>query len=238
MYNYIILILIIALIYVLVKRECYIDTFDNDESDSNESDVESVKPIPTNSTKTLRYNEDFTLDESDFFPRKEEYEKYALNDQENLHNDIYYENPYDGQNRNQEAYLQSFAAMEMNNTEMNTIEPAITSELKTVSNQLTKQQQMDNELRNKYETPDEIKYNYFASDRYIMDPNYKPVGDDVFTTRTIENGKRSKQAIDNRIMWSTHALIPYLEEEMRDHSKSIWWDDDALDDELTNDLLV
>lgn len=52
-------------------------------------------------------------------------------------------------------------------------------------------------------------------------------GDNKLTAHVSHNQKKSKQSMDNRSMWSKNSLIPYLEEELKEHANSRWWDDDS-----------
>jgi hypothetical protein len=62
--------------------------------------------------------------------------------------------------------------------------------------------------------------------------NYPLTGDDSLTYRMYDMGQKNKHAIMNRAMWDKNSLIPYLEEELRDHANSIWWDDETLEHEF------
>ncbi len=62
--------------------------------------------------------------------------------------------------------------------------------------------------------------------------NYPLSGDDNLTYRMYDMGQKNKHAIINRAMWDKNSLIPYLEEELRTHANSIWWDDETLEHEF------
>jgi hypothetical protein len=62
--------------------------------------------------------------------------------------------------------------------------------------------------------------------------NFPLCGDDALTYRMYDMGQKNKHAMTNRAMWNKNNLIPYLEEELRSHSNSIWWDDETLEGEF------
>lgn len=71
--------------------------------------------------------------------------------------------------------------------------------------------------------PDDILYLMNSDSRY----NIK--GDDSLTSRMMNMGKKNKEAIINRAMWNKNSLLPYLEDELRMHSESIWYDNEDLE---------
>jgi hypothetical protein len=54
-------------------------------------------------------------------------------------------------------------------------------------------------------------------------------GDNLLSMRMWENGKRSKTAMDNRAKFDKYSFLHYVDEELRNTSESIWWDDDSLE---------
>ncbi len=67
---------------------------------------------------------------------------------------------------------------------------------------------------------------------YYGKSNFPLAGDDNLTYRMHEMGQKNKQAMDNRAMFDKNSFLPYIEEELRSHSNSIWWDDETLENEF------
>lgn len=53
--------------------------------------------------------------------------------------------------------------------------------------------------------------------------------DDNLTARMMNMGKKNKEAIINRALWNKNSFLPYIEDELRMHSESIWYDNDDLE---------
>lgn len=100
---------------------------------------------------------------------------------------------------------------------------------KSLETQLFEQKQKYNELKLQVEDKSP-KFRFSNSDRYVFD-NIGLDGDDVFTQKMFDMGKKPQEAIMNRSMWSKNSMLPFLEEELNMHENSIWWDDDALEAE-------
>lgn len=56
--------------------------------------------------------------------------------------------------------------------------------------------------------------------------------DDELAYRMWDTPKHAKESIDNRAVFTKNMLVPFFEEELRDHGESIWWENDALEAEL------
>lgn len=75
-------------------------------------------------------------------------------------------------------------------------------------------------------------YRFSNSDRFLID-NKLETDDDLLTGQMLEMGRRNKEAMTNRAMFSKNSLIPYLEEELQEHENAGgWWDDDDLENEF------
>ena len=71
-----------------------------------------------------------------------------------------------------------------------------------------------------------------AKDLYPNISSFPICGDDKLTYRMYDMGQKNKHSMTNRAMWNKNNLIPYLEEELRTHSNSLWWDDETLENEF------
>jgi hypothetical protein len=67
---------------------------------------------------------------------------------------------------------------------------------------------------------------------YNNNDDYPMTGDDKLMFKMYDMSGKNKEAILNRAMWNKNALIPYLEEELRSHENSIWYDDETLEREF------
>lgn len=74
--------------------------------------------------------------------------------------------------------------------------------------------------------PNNIDFLYYGNSDYPLS------GDDKLAYRMYDLGQKNKQAITNRALWNKNSLLPYIEQELRDHSNSIWWDDETLEQEF------
>jgi hypothetical protein len=74
--------------------------------------------------------------------------------------------------------------------------------------------------------PNSIDFLYYGNDN---SPLY---GDDKLTYRMYAMSQKNKQALVNRAMWNKNSILPYFEEELRNHADSVWWDDDTLEGEF------
>ena len=98
----------------------------------------------------------------------------------------------------------------------------------STEDQLYEQKKLYNELKLQMEdkTP---TYSFTNTDRYLLDSD-TAIGDDSFTLGMINNGKKSKESLDSRALWTKNSLIPYLAEELAEHENANgWWDDDDLE---------
>jgi hypothetical protein len=57
-------------------------------------------------------------------------------------------------------------------------------------------------------------------------------GDDALTAQMLDNGKRDKRAMTTRALWDKNSFKPYIEQELREHEASVWWESDALDTQM------
>jgi hypothetical protein len=93
---------------------------------------------------------------------------------------------------------------------------------------LAEEKKKYNELLLKYEDPEPNSVDFL----YHNDDDHPLLGDDKLTFKMLDSGKKNKRAMLNRAMWDKNSFIPYLEEELQNHSESIWWDDETLDNEF------
>lgn len=54
-------------------------------------------------------------------------------------------------------------------------------------------------------------------------------GDNMLAARSIEQGRRAKQSIDNRAKYDRYSVQGFYDEELRSHANKIWWENDALE---------
>lgn len=92
-------------------------------------------------------------------------------------------------------------------------------------NKLFEAKQKYNKLKLQMDDPEpnDISYLFYDNSRYDIKD------DDGLTMRMMEMGKKNKQAIMNRAMWNKNSFLPYIEDELRMHSESIWYDNDLLE---------
>ncbi len=85
---------------------------------------------------------------------------------------------------------------------------------------------------------DELYLKYGDLDRnsidflYYGDDDHPLSGDDKLVYKMYDMGQRNKQALTNRALWNKNSLLPYFEEELRNHADSIWYDDETLENEF------
>jgi hypothetical protein len=98
---------------------------------------------------------------------------------------------------------------------------------KSCSDQLFDMTKQYNELKLQLDDTENTPetYSFYNSDRYLIDPGNK-TGDDVLMQAMIDTQKKNKQSIDNRSMWEKSSFLPYIEEELRQHENSVWWESD------------
>jgi hypothetical protein len=74
--------------------------------------------------------------------------------------------------------------------------------------------------------PNSLDYLYLNNDDFPIQ------GDDKLTYKMIDMSMRNKQSMINRALWNKNSLLPYFEEELKNHANSVWYDDDALENEF------
>ncbi len=99
---------------------------------------------------------------------------------------------------------------------------------KTDENLSNKENQLNKPLPKETEKSDTAD----AKDLYPNISSFPICGDDKLTYRMYDMGQKNKHSMTNRAMWNKNNLIPYLEEELRTHSNSLWWDDETLENEF------
>lgn len=67
---------------------------------------------------------------------------------------------------------------------------------------------------------------------YYGNDDFPLKGDDKLAYKMYELGKKNKQAIISRATYDKYSFAPYIEEELRNHENSIWYEDDTLDMEF------
>jgi hypothetical protein len=189
------------------------------KTEQSDSDQNTLRSDKRTGDRTLIYNEDFVLDEADVPRPVDPNIKYATSDCDFGT----YNEDYVNQKENMEHYIKAAISEE---NKMTTITPPPVAHIK----ELMKNQQMQNELKRTCAAPQDLKFNLLSSDRYVMSPNYEKYGEDAYTVRSIENGKRAKEALDNRAMWGKNQFVSIYKAELEEHANSGgWWDAEELD---------
>jgi hypothetical protein len=233
---YIIIIVIIIFYYLCITystmeyEHMTEDANQNDSQDDAQKNTQKDKTQGVNDSdqttlsdkaneKTIIYNEDFTLNEADKKRPVDPIAKYATSD----HDFGTYNEDYQNAKEDMEHYKK---AVIYETNKLATIPPPQVAHIQ----ELVKGPQMENELKRKSATPQDLQFNLLSKDRYIMSPNYEKYGEDAYTVRSIENGKRAKESIDNRALWGKNQFIPIYKEELEEHANSYgWWDAEELD---------
>lgn len=86
-------------------------------------------------------------------------------------------------------------------------------------------QKMGEKNRPKYEKMPETRMSYDTSDYDFASDFVYTSGDDLFASKGKDTGARAKQAIDIRSTYDASSLRGYLQEELDEHEKRIWWED-------------
>lgn len=225
---YIIIILILLFYYfcficINMEREKMTEPDNTQNSTQDKAqDPTQVTQLPSsdkNSEKTIIYNEDFTLNKADIEKPIDPIAKYATSD----HDFGTYNEDYQNAKENMEHYKK---AAIYESDKMASIPPPPVAHIQ----ELVKNQQMENELKRKAATTQDLQFNLLSKDRYVMSPNYEKYGEDAYTVRSIENGKRAKEALDNRALWGKSQFVPIYKAELEEHANSYgWWDAEELD---------
>jgi len=59
--------------------------------------------------------------------------------------------------------------------------------------------------------------------------NAGSTADDFLAHRHVVNSRRAEEATINRARFNKYTLRPLYEEELQDHERRVWWEDDSLD---------
>jgi hypothetical protein len=93
----------------------------------------------------------------------------------------------------------------------------LTNKKKEYDKLITEQKKLNMEIKLKNE--DNLRN---INKLYDLDEN--SCGDDKLANKMKHMSLKNKQAIINRAKWNKSSFIPFIEEELNNHSNSIWWD--------------